>query len=239
MERKFVLDIHTHSIASGHAYGTIREMAAAAKDAGLQLLGISEHGPGIPGTADPFYYTNLEVIPRELYGVELVHGCEINILNGGRLSLDEKFIRWLDYAIVGIHDLCYENEGIEKNTQNVIECMKHKKVFFVSHPDDSRMPLDYEKLVQAAKEYHVALEVNNSSLRKLHSRVNVKENYRTMLALCRDYRVPVIVNTDAHDPSAVGNFELAYHFLESVDLDEELILNYSTQRFKEFVGLEL
>lgn len=45
-----------HTIASGHAYGTIREMAAAAKERGLQLIGITEHAPGIPGTTDIFYY---------------------------------------------------------------------------------------------------------------------------------------------------------------------------------------
>ena len=40
--------------------------------------------------------------------------------------------------------------------------MKEPKVYFVSHPDDAHTPLDYERLVQAAKKYHVALEVNNS-----------------------------------------------------------------------------
>ena len=237
MNRNFILDIHTHSIASGHAYGTIREMVQGAKEAGLHLLGISEHGPGIPGTVNPFYYTNLEVIPRNIYGVELIHGCEINVLNGGKLSLEEEFIQWLDYAIVGIHDLCYVDEGIEKNTKNIIECMKHKKVFFVSHPDDSRTPLDYAKLVKAAKEYNVALEVNNSSFRKLNSRKNVLENYQTMLFFCKEYDVPIIVNTDAHDPSDVGNFELAYTFLETENFDEKLILNYSIDKFKEFIGI--
>ena len=237
MERNFVLDIHTHSIASGHAYGTIREMALAAKEIGLQLLGISEHGPGIQGTVNPFYYTNLEIIPRKIYDVELVHGCEINVLNGGKLSLEEDFIQYLDYALVGIHGLCYKNEGIEKNTENVIACMKHEKVFFVSHPDDSRMPLDYERLVKAAKEYHVALEVNNSSLRKLYERVNCLENYREMLRLCEEYEVPIIVNTDAHEPSYVGKFELAYDLLDNLNFNEELILNTSVEKFKNFIGL--
>ena len=57
MQNIFVADIHTHTIASGHAYGTIREMAYAASEQGLHLLGISEHAPGIPGTVNPFYYT--------------------------------------------------------------------------------------------------------------------------------------------------------------------------------------
>lgn len=42
-------------------------------------------------------------------GVEILHGCEINVLNGGRLSLEQKYIDRLDYAIVGIHGLCYQN----------------------------------------------------------------------------------------------------------------------------------
>lgn len=81
------LDIHTHTLASGHAYGTIREMAAAAAERGLDLLGISEHGPGIPGTCDPIYFCNLSMVPRFLSGVEVIHGCEANVLDDGTLSL--------------------------------------------------------------------------------------------------------------------------------------------------------
>lgn len=84
MNRNLLLDIHTHTLVSGHAYGTIREMAFAAKEKGIELLGISEHAPGIPGTCDPFYYLNLGVVPRKIYGVEIIHGCEINVLNDGQ-----------------------------------------------------------------------------------------------------------------------------------------------------------
>ena len=59
-----LLDIHTHTIASGHAYGTIREMAESAGKRNLKLLGISEHAPGIPGTCDPIYFSNLSVAPK-------------------------------------------------------------------------------------------------------------------------------------------------------------------------------
>ncbi len=67
------MDIHTHTIFSVYAYGAIREMVFAAKEKGLALLGISEHAPGIHGTCNPFYYLNLSVIPREIYGVEILH----------------------------------------------------------------------------------------------------------------------------------------------------------------------
>ena len=46
-----ILDIHTHTIASGHAYNTIYEMAQSASRKGLALLGISDHGPAMEGSA--------------------------------------------------------------------------------------------------------------------------------------------------------------------------------------------
>lgn len=231
-----------HTLASGHAYGTVREMAAAAKEQGLELIGITEHAPGIPGTADPFYYRNLEIIPRKINDVEVFHGCEINVLNGGKLSLGQEYTAFLDYAIVGIHGQCYEDEGREKNTANVIECMKDEKVRLVSHPDDDHTPLDYERLVQAAKQYHVALEVNNSSLVKKEYRLNCYRNYETMLHLCRQYQVPIVVGSDAHDPYWVGEFGLACELLEKLKFDEDLILNNDIKKLKEFIfggnGLE-
>ncbi|MBQ7220086.1 MAG: phosphatase [Synergistaceae bacterium] len=232
---KIVADLHTHTIASGHAYGTIREMAFAASEKKLLMLGITEHAPGIPGTVDPFYYCNLSVIPRELYGVQMLFGSEVNVLNNGTLSLSQKDLDRLDYAIAGIHTVCYEDAGIEGNTDNLIACMKNDKVCFVSHPDDDHTPLNYERLVNAAKKYHVALEVNNSSLKKPEHRLNCFENYRKMLALCMKYEVPVIVSSDAHDPSGVGNFGLAVSLIEQCEFDAGLILNTDIKKVQQFI----
>jgi histidinol phosphatase-like PHP family hydrolase len=38
-------DMHMHTLVSGHAYGTIREMAQAAQVKGLEMIGITEHAP--------------------------------------------------------------------------------------------------------------------------------------------------------------------------------------------------
>ena len=236
--KDFILDIHTHSIASGHAFGTIREMAQAASERGLKVLGVSEHAPGIPGTTDPIHFTNLTVVPRTLYGVHIVHGCEINIQNDGTLSLAQRYIDFLDYAIIGLHNICYQNEGAEKNTENVISCMKNEKVHFVSHPDDGNIPLDYEKLVLGAKENQVALEVNNSSIVKKAKRLNCIENYRTMLSLCMEYEVPILVSSDAHDPSWVGELSLARELLNDVQFDDRLILNTDLNKLGEFIGYD-
>lgn len=233
--KPLVADLHMHTLVSGHAYGTIREMAADAAQKHLQLIGITEHGPGVPGTCDPIYYLNFRDAPRELYGVELLYGCEVNIMNGGQLTLGRRHLDELDYAIAGIHGFCFDNEGIVKNTDSVIKCMADPKIRFISHPDDGRYPLDYPALVQGAKEYDVALEVNNNSLRTPSFRVGCRENNEIMLPLCMELGVPIIVDSDAHDPSAVGNFSYAVSLLEEIGFDDRLILNNDLDKVKAFL----
>ena len=117
---KIELDVHTHTIASGHAFSTLQEMAHAAAEKGLKVLGITEHSPGIPGSCDPIYFRNLHVVPRQMYGIELLLGAEINILDGrGNLDMDEYYLRMLDLRIAGIHSLCYKQGTPEENTHGM------------------------------------------------------------------------------------------------------------------------
>ena len=233
--KPFVADVHMHSIMSGHAFGTVRELAFEAAQRNMKLIGVTEHGPGIPGTCDPILFRNFIDAPRVLYGVEMLYGSETNVLNSGEVDLDQRHLNCLDYAIAGIHGLCYEDAGAVKNTDNVISCMRNPKVKFISHPDADNYPMDYPALVQGAKEYGVALEMNNSSLRKPKLRPGCVENYQKMLPLCMEYGVPIIVNTDAHDPSQVGDFTLARAFLEKLEFDERLILNNDLEKLKAFL----
>lgn len=233
---KLISDLHTHTLASGHAYGTIRENAQAAAERGIRILGVSEHAPGIPGTCDPIYFWNLRTVPKELFGVRVIHGSEINVLGGGKLSLEDRYIDRLDYAIAGIHTMCYANQGAKGNSMNTIGCMEaNKKVRFISHPDDGRCPFDYDLLARGARDNNVALEVNNSSLVPGSSRQNARENYKIMLECCEKYRVNIIINSDAHDPSAVGVFDHAIALIESCGFDQSLILNTDEEKLKKFI----
>ena len=233
--KPLIADLHTHSLLSGHAFGTVREMAAEAANRGLQLLGVTEHGPRIPGTVSLLYFGNLVDAPRMLYGVEMLYGCEVNIMDGGLLDLEEPYLSKLDYAVAGIHRPCYSDLGAVRNTDNVIRCMENPKVKFISHPDCDTYPLDYPALVEAARATGTALEMNNSSLRKPLLRPGCVENYKKLIPLCMEAGVPIIVNTDAHDPGAVGDFALALGLLETMDIREELILNNDPAKVKAFL----
>ena len=78
---KDLLDVHTHTLASVHAYSTLREMITAAREKGLSLVGISDHAPAMPGAFHEFYFCNFKVIRRDAYGIDLLMGVELNILD--------------------------------------------------------------------------------------------------------------------------------------------------------------
>ena len=169
------LDVHTHTVASGHAYATLTEMAKAASQKGLKLLGITEHTKGIAGTCEDIYFVNLKVVPRQMFGIELMLGAEINILDyKGTLSLGKQYMKHLDLRIAGIHKMCYKPGTPRQNTDAVLGAIANPEVDIISHPDDGTCPLIYEEIVKAAKSCHTLLEVNNNSLRTPTRKMSMK-----------------------------------------------------------------
>lgn len=232
-----VLDVHTHTLASGHAYSTIWEMARAAKEKGLALLGITEHAPRTQGSCQPIYFLNLKVLPEEIEGIRVLHGVELNILNeNGEVDLPEFILREMELGIASMHSDCFCSGTREYNTRSCIQAMKNPYVNILGHPDDGNFPVDYELLVKAAKEYHVLLEVNNNSLKPGSFRKDTRKNDAQMLRLCKEMKVPVIMSSDAHVHTDVGRHERALALLEELDFPEELVANRSTDALMEYIN---
>ena len=239
---EYLLDVHTHTLASGHAYNTMTEMVEAAAEKGLKILGIADHAPLMPGTCHEFYFQNLVAVNREYYlekyGVKLLLGAELNIVDyRGRVDLPEPTLKRLDYCVASMHRPCLKYGSREENTQAAISVMDNPHVKILGHPDDGRFPLDYLAVVQAAKEKKVLLEVNNSSMNQNSYRMGARENYKEMLGYCVKYRVPVVVDSDAHFRTAVGNHENAEALFREIDFPEELIMNGKPEEFLKFTGL--
>ncbi len=232
----FELDVHTHTIASGHAYGTLTEMAKEASVRGLKILGITEHAHNMPGTCDDLYFVNLRVVPREMFGIRLMLGAELNIMDyEGTIDLPDWILDRLDIKIASIHGNLYRMGTMEQNTAAVLGAMRNPRVDIIGHPDDGNCPLDYERIVLASKEYHTLLEINNNSLR-MQSRKNAKENITTILKLCKKYEVPVVMNSDAHFMVDIANTDHSMALVEEVDFPKELILNYSAEKFETYIA---
>lgn len=225
-DMKLLMDLHTHTIASGHGYSTLRENIEAAQAIGLKYLGLSEHGPAMPGGPHVYFFGNYKCIPRQYGDLRLLCGVEANVMNyEGGLDLDESILQKMDYVIASLHVPCVKPGSREENTQASIMAMKNPYVKILGHPDDARYPLDYVALVQAAKEEGVALEVNNSSLHPQSARLGGRENITKLLMACKQYGVPVILGTDSHICYTIGKFDAALELMEQLQFPEELILN--------------
>lgn len=233
---KYVLDVHSHSLASGHSYSTIREMAYEASKKGLEVLGITEHAPKMPGSCHEFYFFNLKVVPRQMCGVQLLLGSEVNIIDyDGNVDLSEEMLRSMDVVIASFHPPCLKIGTREENTRAYLKVMENPYVDIIGHPDDARIPIDLEAVIRGAKEHHKLIELNNSSLRENGAREGAFENQVKILELCKKYQTKIILGSDAHIDIEVGDHSRTDKVLATVDFPEELIVNSSFDNLKPFL----
>lgn len=231
------LDVHTHTVASGHyTRDTATDLIKQAAGDGLKLLGISEHGPAIPHSCTASYFRGLSMAPARRMGVHVLYGAEVNIMDfSGRLDLPEDIMKNLDYCIAAMHTPCLAPGSLTENTQAYIRAMENPYIRIIAHPDDVKYPADYDCLMEAAMDNHVLLEVNNSSLSPDGYRGNVKENDRTILRLCQKYHYPVLLSSDSHGHSHIGDFTYALALIQEMNFPRELIINRSAEEFLQFL----
>ena len=130
-----VLDTHTHTLASGHAYSTLRENLAMAAKKGLELLAVTEHAPRMTGSCQTIYFQNLKVVNRQAYEVELMLGAELNILDeNGTVDLAANILKTLDLNIASLHIPCICPGSREYNTAACINAMKNPYVNILGFP---------------------------------------------------------------------------------------------------------
>ncbi len=235
---KPLLDVHTHTIMSGHAYSSLQEMVAAAAEKGLQILGITEHAPALPGACNPIYFRNLHVVPRLMNGVRLLLGAELNILDTqGTLDLDEDYYRILDIRIAGIHSLCWKGGTREENTHAMLQAIRNPWTQIISHPGDGTAELDFEPIVLAAKETQTLLEINSSSMDPIRQKTVARDNNLEILRLCRRHEVPIILGSDAHISFSVADYRYALPLLAETDFPEALVINDKPEWFLRYIGI--
>lgn len=232
-----VMDLHTHTIASGHGYSTLKENIEEAQKKGILALGLSEHGPAMPGGPHIFFFSNYRCIPRVYGNLYLYLGMEANIMDyEGTLDVDSSILRRMDYVIASMHIQCCKPGSVHDNTNACIEAMKNPYVTILGHPDDSRYDIDREIVVKTAKLEHVAIEINNSSLDPRSARKNGRENIIELLNLCKKMAVPIIMGTDSHICYTVGDFQETVKLMQEIDFPFDLVLNYDEQNLQRLLN---
>jgi putative hydrolase len=237
---KIIADLHTHTLASGHAYSTVNELALAAAQAGLHALALTDHGPALPGGPHRYHFCAMRFIPRSIAGVRIFRGVEANILDeNGTLDLDQPVLEELDFVMAGLHEHCgFNNDSssdIDLNTKALLAVMDNPRVKCISHPGNPLFPLDYEKVVKRALETGTALEINNSSLSL--SRKGSCDNCSKIASLCAEFGAPIMIGSDAHISQGVGVFDDALKIVAEAGIAEKQVINASMERLLRFLGL--
>lgn len=220
------VDLHTHTISSGHAYSTITENMKEAAEKNMLMVAMTDHAPNVPGGPPIFHIKNTRILPNEMFGVKLLKGVEANIIDyNGTVDVADDILEGLDMAIVSLHSPCIPYADKETVTAGIEKVMENPYINIIGHPGDSRYPLDFERIVKKSKETGTFLEVNNASLRTTSPRPGVRENLITMLNYCKQYEVPVVLGSDAHFHEDIGEFQETIALLEELSFPEELIMN--------------
>lgn len=241
------IDIHTHTVASGHGTtDTIADLAKSAYKKGMSLLGVSDHGPATPGACRESYFRSLKSAPHTRAGIPVLYGAEVNILDEtGALDLPGSILETLDFCIASIHPQSFKSPVYHRcsfwdrkqvtedldaacfsNTQAYIRAMENPHVNLIGHPDDQHYPVDCRQLVEAAARNRVMIEVNEVSLSPGGYRGDTRDTMCTLLKLCAAHELPILLSSDSHGAAGVGEAPLAEKLVAELNYPRELIANY-------------
>ena len=234
----YKIDLHIHSNANPHAFSTIEENIRYAKEIGMEVIAITNHGPALPDTPHWWQLLNIKVLPEVIDGVRVLKGAEANIIgDNGEIDLNNMIFQNLDIVLCGFHGnhKYHKYESEERNTKALINIIKSQKVDIIVHPGNKEFPIDFAEIARTAKENNVALELNNSSLSG--TRIGSYERCRDLALEAKKCGCFITVNTDSHYCRLIGNTSLARKIVEEVDYPEELIINSSRERLEKFLEL--
>jgi putative hydrolase len=233
---RLLADLHTHTVASGHAYSTVTENMAAAAARGLQLVAVTDHGPSLTGAPDPQYFSNLRVLPREVGGVALLTGVEANPADtDSGLDLPDRILSVLDIVGVALHPVAGRAaDDAAGNTAAIVRALANPLVDVMTHPGRSPFAFDIERVVEAAVTAGVAVEVNAHSF----GCVRVGEPHDLELAFlgaALDAGLAVSIASDAHFSGDVGRFSAALVVAGELGVAEERIVSRDAASVREFL----
>lgn len=228
-----VVDTHTHTISSGHAYSTIQENAKEASKNGIKMFTMSDHGPAMKGAPFLYHFGNLRVIPDSIYGVRVIKGVELNIINyNGEVDLSSSYLKRMEFVLASYHDICIEPATIEEHTNAAIQVLSNPYVDVLAHSGNPQFQIDIEKVVKAAKDFKKLIEINNQSF---VVRTGSEKNCLEIALMCKKHGVRITTGSDAHISFDIGKFNNVHKLLEETQIPEELVITTSVEKMDNYL----
>lgn len=230
----YPVDLHMHTVASTHAYSTLHDYVFHAKQNGIKLFAITDHGPDMADAPHYWHFINMKIWPRVIDGVGVLRGIEANIKNTqGDIDCTGPMLDVMDLIVAGFHEPVFPPADKATHTEAMIAAMASGQVHIISHPGNPKFPVDIPAIAEAAARYDVALEINNSSFTT--SRVGSEPNCRAVAAAVRDAGGRLAFGSDSHTAFTLGDFEHCLRITKEVGFPEDRILNVTPRRLLDFL----
>lgn len=230
---RIIADLHTHTIASTHAYATITEMAAEAEKVGLFAMAVTDHARTMPGAPGPFYFESLGILPQYIGSVRVLRGIEANICDyNGNIDVDNKLQNYLEWIVASLHTLTIEGEAtVEKCTNAYLKLAENPNVNVIAHSGSEYFKYDYEKVIPVLAKNGKLIEINDSAFRY---NKGCLPNCLKIAEICKKYGARICVNTDSHFTHTLGRAYKTLEMLEDIGFPEKLIVNASIDNLKSY-----
>lgn len=230
----YPVDLHMHTVASTHAYSTLHDYVFHAKQNGIKLFAITDHGPDMADAPHYWHFINMKIWPRVIDDVGVLRGIEANIKNTqGDIDCTGPMLDVMDLIVAGFHEPVFPPADKATHTEAMIAAMASGQVHIISHPGNPKFPVDIPAIAEAAARYDVALEINNSSFTT--SRVGSEPNCRAVAAAVRDAGGRLAFGSDSHTAFTLGDFEHCLRITKEVGFPEDRILNVTPRRLLDFL----
>ncbi len=226
-------DLHTHTLASTHAYSTLVENCKIAKEYGLRAIAMTDHAMQIEDSPHVWHFENLKVLPRKIEDVIVLKGAEVNILDDeGSVDLPEHLLKRLEWIVASMHNVTYNATTPENHTKAYLAIAENQYVDVIGHCTNLTFPFDMETAVKKFKEYEKYVEINQNALTyNKGSRVNGVE----LMKLCKKYEVPVVLDSDSHFCYLIGQVPVGEQLVEELSFPKSLIANSDWNTIREHI----
>ncbi len=226
---EIIADLHTHTLASTHAFNTVTEMARAAFEMGHKAIAITDHGPKMPDSPHIWHFYNLMRLPQQIEGVYLLRGMEANVLDiHGQLDFtNEEFARLHpDWVIASIHSDTlapgtYTQDDFDELWTKIAQ---NPYVDMIGHSETRRYLYHYDMIARVFAQNGKVVELNANSV---NVRPGSEENMKQLALACKRAGTPVAVNSDGHSIYHVGKVQNILNLLEEIEFPQELVVNAS------------
>lgn len=234
MKSNIKTEVHTHTIASSHAYSTVHEMITECARKEIELLAITDHGPALNNDgAHYWHFFNLKSIPRKVNGVYVIRGAEVNLLDfEAKVDLEDKILEKLDWVIASVHNPCIESGTVEDHTNMYIKALENPLIDCLGHSGTPNFSYDIDAVLETAKRLDKVIELNNHSY---STRPKSAENCKKIARRCAELGVWVSISTDSHSMYELGDTERVWEMAMEAGVQEEQIVNLTAERFLSYL----